>query len=176
MFTWSLWHTKPDNVVCILKHPIPYYQHVKSKICRNEFVTKPGIQSKSLSFGKVILRQNSWTMWSAGVDSIPARWTLSDAWLPCSVLCARLPVTATSLHNYFTIIYILVIIIIATAGVFKKGMALTMALVICHDILTVNCFQSTFNLSTFEINSILLLSILQCFDTVGWATGRASGL
>ena len=51
-----------------------------------------------------------------------------------------------------------------------------MALVICNDILMMNCFQSTFNLTTFEINSVLLLSILQCFDIVGWAAGRASSL
>jgi len=57
---------------------------------------KPGSQSKSLSFGNVIFMQNNWTIWSVGAGSTPARWTLSDVWLPCSVRCARLPGTRTT--------------------------------------------------------------------------------
>ena len=68
-------------------------------------VNKPGIQSKSFSFGNVIFMQNSWTTWSVLADSIPARWTLSDAWLPSSVRWARLPFTIHGIcyrfwHNF----------------------------------------------------------------------------
>jgi len=41
------------------------------------------------------------------------------------------------------------------------------------------CFKSVKSLSFFKIQNFdnwLTFDVLQCFDTVGWVTGKASGL
>jgi len=107
-------------------------------------VNKPGIQSKSFSFGNVIFMQNSWTTWSVVADSIPARWTLSDAWLPSSVRWARLPFTIHGIcyrfwHNFCYLAFGALMLLVRQQErhpAYKKlsGGVLTADMVICLEL------------------------------------------